>query len=105
MPKGNADFDGRQGEVTSLVFGQKWHVWNREHLMGPTRCVGTEVAFGAAVARRFGGVAFWLAWVLDGATWGAVPPQLANCRAGAEKPATGKYRGRAWGREAFDAPG
>ena len=52
-----------------------------------------------------GRVAFWLAWVPDGATWGVVSPRLANGCAEAEKPATGKYRGRAWGREAFDAPG
>ena len=46
----------------------------------------TEVAFGAAVARRFGRVAFWLAWVLDGATWGLGALRLANCRAEAESP-------------------
>jgi hypothetical protein len=50
---------------------------------------GLEVAFGAAGARRFGGVGFWLALVLRGATRGVVSPRLANCRAEAEKPTIG----------------
>jgi hypothetical protein len=54
------------------------------------------------VARRLGGVGFWLAWVLD-ATWGVVALRLANGCAEAEKPATGKYRGRARKEGAFDA--
>jgi hypothetical protein len=62
-------------------------------------------ALGGAVARRFGWVALWLAWVLRGATWGVVSPRLANRRAEAEKPATGKYRGRAWKEGMADATG
>jgi hypothetical protein len=41
--------------------------------------------------------------VLRGATWGVVSSRLANGCAEAEKPATGKYRGRARKEGAFDA--
>jgi len=61
--------------------------------MGPARCVGTEVASGTAVARRFGMVAYWLAWGLDGATWGVGALRVANCCAQAEKPTTGSAGG------------
>ena len=57
------------------------------------------------MARRLGRVAFWLAWVQDGATWGVVWPRLANGCVEAEKPATGKYRGRARKEGGLDATG
>ena len=63
-------------------------------------CAGV---LGRLWCRGLAGVAFWLAWVLDGATWGVVSPRLANGCAEAEKPATGKYRGRARKEGAFDA--
>ena len=51
-----------------------------------------------------GRVGFWLAWLLDVATWGLVALPLANCRTDAEKPATAVPGGL--GREeVFDATG
>jgi hypothetical protein len=62
MPKGNADFDTTQplwftsrricsvvGTSGTLRFGQ-----HGEHLRGTSEMCGSEVAFGAAVSRRFG---------------------------------------------------
>ena len=85
MPKGNAEFDGRQpAEVTSLVFGQ-----DRERPMGNQRdWVGMKLRPGAAVARRFGRVASGSPGSWTARRGAIVSPRLANCRADAEKPAT-----------------
>jgi hypothetical protein len=75
-------------EVTSLVFGQ-----DRERAMGTSAMCGTEVAFGAAVARRFGQGGLL-------ARLGAGRRNVGRCVATTrqvaqkqKKPATGKYRG------------
>ena len=62
---------------------------------------GAGGAWGA-VARRFGRVAFWLAWVLDGATWGVVSLRLANRRQTQKSPPR-ECRAGQEGRDGLDA--